>query len=287
MSETFRTSGLTAAIATMHGKEGVIAPILTQTLGLVPSLTVGLDTDKFGTFSREIERRAGQLETARAKALAALLLDINAHFAVASEGSFGPDPFSPFMGVGREIVLMIDRQTGAEVAGFDITPDTNYGHRVVRDIEDGLSFSRHVGIPEHSVVVMTAKGDQPDTSKPVLKGLSSPDEIRSALEEVLRCDDQAFIEADMRAHCNPTRMKSIERAAFDMIRRWQSKCPTCGYPGWNVARRLPGRKCHWCGNPTRLPATDIYRCNHCSYETYDDTPGKGRAAPGACDICNP
>tara|TARA_Y100001933_G_scaffold213931_1_gene219771 strand:+ start:29826 stop:29957 length:132 start_codon:yes stop_codon:yes gene_type:complete len=43
----------------MHGKERVIGPILSRSLGLVGSPAAGIDTDKFGTFSREIERQAG------------------------------------------------------------------------------------------------------------------------------------------------------------------------------------------------------------------------------------
>ena len=56
-----------AVLATMHGKERVIAPILEQGLGLRVALALGLDTDRFGTFSREVERTGSQLDAARAK----------------------------------------------------------------------------------------------------------------------------------------------------------------------------------------------------------------------------
>lgn len=78
MGEAFATWGRRASIAAMHGKERVIDPILSRSLGLVGSPAAGIDTDKFGTFSREIERQAGQRETARAKALAAPLLEAKA-----------------------------------------------------------------------------------------------------------------------------------------------------------------------------------------------------------------
>jgi DNA-directed RNA polymerase subunit RPC12/RpoP len=287
MAEDFPTRGRRAVIATMHGKERVMAPILAGMLGLDVSVAAGIDTDRFGTFTREIARAGGQQDALRAKARAALELDPNADFAVASEGSFGPDPVIPFMGIGRELVMIVERHSGAEVVGTDVTRDTNYAHRIVDNTGDGLEFARQTGAPEHSIVVMFADGDAPDPARPIAKGLRSLDDIQLHLEAVLKQAGRAFIETDMRAHHNPTRMKSIERATLDAARRWQSRCPGCGYPGWGIVRRVPGRKCGWCGNPTRLPEADVYACGRCGHEVRDETPGLERADPGVCDYCNP
>ena len=40
----------------MHGKERAIAPVLARFLGLKVEVAPGLDTDAFGTFSREAAR---------------------------------------------------------------------------------------------------------------------------------------------------------------------------------------------------------------------------------------
>ena len=45
-----------AVLATMHGKERAIAPVLARFLGLKVEVAPGLDTDAFGTFSREAAR---------------------------------------------------------------------------------------------------------------------------------------------------------------------------------------------------------------------------------------
>jgi hypothetical protein len=45
----------TLVIATMHGKEKVIAPLLVKALGVKIIVPENFDTDLYGTFSGEIE----------------------------------------------------------------------------------------------------------------------------------------------------------------------------------------------------------------------------------------
>ena len=82
----------------MHRKEQVIAPILEEALGLQVEVSPGLDTDRFGTFTREVPRPGTQLATVRLKAQAALAAVPEAAFGLASEGSFGPHPWFPLVG---------------------------------------------------------------------------------------------------------------------------------------------------------------------------------------------
>jgi hypothetical protein len=42
---------------------------------------------------------------------------------IASEGSFGPHPSLPFAALDRELVLLIDRETGLELVGHHATID--------------------------------------------------------------------------------------------------------------------------------------------------------------------
>ncbi|MBL7537713.1 hypothetical protein INQ15_25330, partial [Escherichia coli] len=72
----------------------------------------GIDTDRFGTFSRDVERTGSQLDAARAKIAAAFAEAPDAQFALASEGSFGPHPYIPFAPLAREIVVLADRARG-------------------------------------------------------------------------------------------------------------------------------------------------------------------------------
>jgi len=58
--------GRTAAITTMHGKEKVITPLLNE-IGVTVIAPEGLNTDAFGTLTRDIDRAGNQLEAARKK----------------------------------------------------------------------------------------------------------------------------------------------------------------------------------------------------------------------------
>jgi len=95
--------GRTAVLATMHGKEKVIVPLLEE-LGIKVIIPSTLNTDVFGTFTQDIGRTGNQLEAARAKAKAALALT-GLDLAIASEGSFGADPQIPFVRSNLELIL--------------------------------------------------------------------------------------------------------------------------------------------------------------------------------------
>ena len=150
-----------AVLATMHGKERAIGPVLEQGLGLRVALAMGLDTDRFGTFSRDIERTGSQLDAARAKIAAGFEYAPYARVGLASEGSFGPHPYIPFLALGRELVLLIDRERGLELTGHYASPETNYGHAVVSDMEAATAFAERSKFPEHGLIVMGCVDEKP------------------------------------------------------------------------------------------------------------------------------
>jgi hypothetical protein len=131
-----------AVLATMHGKEQAIAPLLARALGLRVTVSAGIDTDRFGTFSRDVERTGSQLDAARAKIAAAFVAAADAHVALASEGSFGPHPYVPFAPLAREIVVLTDRARGLELIGHHLSPATNFSHAVVPDVAGALAFAK-------------------------------------------------------------------------------------------------------------------------------------------------
>lgn len=286
-SELFHLDGETAVIATMHGKEAAIAPVLTQGLGLNCLVPEDFDTDRFGTFTREIERAGSPLDAARAKIEAALAGSPSARIAIASEGSFGPHPRVPFAPLAQELVLMIDRRSGLEIAGHDASLETNFAHLLVDRPEAALAFAGRVGFPGHALIVMGCRGEQPAPDLALWKGITDQGALARAVQQTVAVCGKAFVETDMRARFNPTRLKAIERAAWDLVRRFRSRCPVCAYPGFDVTERVRGLPCEHCGQPTEATRAEISVCAACGHRLERSAAGSAWADPGLCPACNP
>lgn len=276
-----------AVLASMHAKERVIAPVLREELGLIVGLAVGVDTDQFGTFSREVERTGSQLDAARAKIAAGFDHAPSARVGLASEGSFGPHPYIPFLAIGRELVLMVDRESGLELTGYDASPETNFGHAAANDFDAALAFAARAGFPEHGLIVMGSRGDQPAPDILLRKDVTDTMALEVAVKEAVRLCGAAFVEADMRAHRNPTRMAAIERATRDLVRRYQSKCPSCAWPGFDVTERVAGLACAWCGEATQVIRVEVLSCAQCGHRQERPATNEVTADPGHCEHCNP
>lgn len=280
-------AGRVAVIATMHRKEQAISPRLASALGVQPFVPPRFNTDSFGTFTRDVDRPADQLATARLKAQAALELTGEA-LAIASEGSFGPHPQIPFVPCDREIVLLLDREHDLEIAGQAISTDTNYRSQTIRSVEEALAFAQAVGFPQHGLVVMpTAKGSPSDE---IAKGITTESALSKAVAIALARSKTgtAHLETDMRAHCNPTRMQVIAEATEDLLRAIAQRCPDCDCPGFAIVQRNPGLPCAWCSTPTLLTLSATYRCQRCDFKKVAPFPdGQSTAEPGNCPFCNP
>ena len=109
----------------MHGKGRVIEPAFAG-LGLRFLAAPSIDTDRFGTFTRDVDRMGSQREAVLAKAQAGLDLSTKADFALASEGAFGPHPQIPFVSSGLEMVALLERKSSKAVIGYHLTTATNF-----------------------------------------------------------------------------------------------------------------------------------------------------------------
>ncbi|WP_309643964.1 DUF6671 family protein [Phenylobacterium sp.] len=275
-----------AVLATMHGKERAIGPVLEQGLGLRVALAMGLDTDRFGTFSREVERTGSQLDAARAKIAEGFEYAPYARVGLASEGSFGPHPYIPFLAVGRELVLLIDRERGLELAGCFASPETNYGHAVVPDMKAATAFAARSKFPEHGLIVMGCINAEPAPGLALFKDVVDHAALEDAVGQVVAKCGAAFVEADMRAHRNPTRMRAVERAAGDLVRRFRNRCPACAHPGFDVTERT-GLPCEGCGLPTHVVRLEVLTCSACAYREARFATSATTADTQHCESCNP
>lgn len=240
MTSPFDLSGRTVVIATTHGKERAIGPALAGR-GAKCIVPHGIDTDRFGTFTREIARAGSQREGLLAKAREGLRLVSEADFAIASEGAFEPHPLIPFVAGGLELVGIVARDCEEPVIGSDLTAGTNFAHRVVKSWQEAEGFARDVTFPSHGLVMMALpKGAV------IAKGIDRIDKLESHVRSALADYPSVHLETDMRAHYNPTRMAAIARASADLAVRLGSRCQRCDFPNW-VPHVVAGRPCEWCG----------------------------------------
>lgn len=275
-------SGQRVALLTQHGKETPLGEVLSQRLNCQLEHVTGYDTDQLGTFTRDVARSGSQLDAARAKARIGMALS-SLPIGLASEGSFGPDPFSFMLPHNLELLVWIDDRLGIEIVAT-ASGRTNFSHRTVKHWEDAESFAKTAGFPEHYLIVRPGDEQHPEFRK----GLSNWDSLRDAVNWALATspDCQAFIETDMRAFANPTRMQNIRGAAKTLIQKLQSLCPACGAPGFAKSGVIRGLPCEDCGQPTEEAKADIHRCVRCKYQTVT-VRETGFAAAGKCGYCNP
>lgn len=206
--------------------------------------------------------------------------------ALASEGSFGPHPSIPFAPLAREIVVLADRARGLELIGHYASLQTNFNHVIVSDVAAALAFADRVQFPSHGVIVMGCEDRQPVPARALIKDIRSTADFKDAVERVFGLYGAAFVETDMRAHRNPTRMRGIKRATVDLLRRFRSPCPVCAAPGFAVSERLAGLPCSWCGGPTLAIRADVLSCVACDHRI-ERSRGTITADPGQCPDCNP
>jgi hypothetical protein len=280
MSRPFDLAGKSAVIVTMHGKGRVIESPLAGT-GLRFLGCPAIDTDRFGTFTRDIARTGSQIEALLAKARAGLVEVPQADFALASEGAFGPHPQMPFLPAGLELVGLLDRQSGKAVIGRNLTINTNFAQAEARSCDEAEAFASRVGFPEHAVVVMEGR------SGPIVaKAVSAAKAFRKIASSVIERVGSVWLEADMRACVNPTRMNAIALASKDLARRLHARCPGCGFPDWTPAT-IGGRPCAWCNRPTLEPWVEELVCDRCGHSDTRCLEPKRKADPGHCGFCNP
>jgi hypothetical protein len=276
--EPFR--GARIALLTQHGKERVLAPVLHEALGARLEVVSGFDTDTLGTFTRDVPRPGSQLDAARRKAELAIELS-GASAGLGSEGSLCAGPFG-FGGWSVELVVLVDRALGIEVAGFSQGPCTHV-HGCPGTHEELRALAERAGFPGHGLVVRVGE------SGPIVrKALRSWDALSSAFDEAAaRGGDTAFVESDLRAHQHPTRMALIGEAGRDLAARLATPCPACAAPGFGVAEAVPGLPCAQCGMPTDLALADDWACGRCGARERRPRPGPASAEPRHCNWCNP
>lgn len=270
-------------IATKHKKEKVIASQVEKSLNLECFVPEKFDTDTLGTFTGEVERKDDPLSTAKYKCLKALEL-YNCDLGIASEGSFGPHPSLFFVSANEEILIFIDKQNELEIIARELSTETNFDGKEIQTEDQLISFAERVQFPSHALILCRSKTDKTE----IIKGITDWDHLKNAFHQILKRNGSVYVETDMRAMYNPTRMKVIERATQKLINKIRSRCPECNTPGFGVTQAKAGLPCKWCHSPTRSTLSYLYKCQKCAFTKEELYPHESTSEdPMYCDICNP
>ena len=271
-----------ASLLTIHGKEKVIGKEMLENLSLEILHVDSFDTDLFGTFTRNIPRAGNQYEAAYAKAKKGMEI-ADTRIGLAREGLFTGDPYVGLLPWNNELVLLIDEENEIEISGFASNYAQSYS-ALISKAEDIDEHLRKAFFPSHQLVMRSDHAD----SNEFKKGISTRDEFDDLFQYFLAKSEsgKVFIENDLRAFANPTRMENIRTATLNLIEKISCKCPACRSPGFWVTKFIPGLTCNGCGNQTKEIKAKIYECKKCSYREEIDSK-REFAEPSKCDFCNP
>ena len=275
--------GRQVVLLTKHGKQDLLKNTLESDLGCSLVHTDAYDTDQLGTFTRDVDRAGSQLEAARRKAKMGMSLT-GVSLGIASEGSFGPDPYTGFLTWNTEILLWIDDDLGIEITGIANGPAQSI-HREVKTFKELLNLASEAKFPEHHLVLRPEHGDHPKIYKNISDEHSLINAFHSAKK--LSSNGLVYVENDLRAFCNPTRQAIIKNAAMDLVQKLSSTCPNCSAPGYWRTKRISGLRCSFCNQKTRRPVAEIWQCQTCPYENQKNLNTEKFADPSQCDFCNP
>ncbi|MBK9287602.1 MAG: hypothetical protein IPN38_07930 [Flavobacteriales bacterium] len=281
-----RFAGRKLGVATSHAKEQVIGPLLKQALGLSGySAIADMDTDRFGAFSGEVQRTLDPLAACEAKARHGAEVS-GFDLVIASEGSFGPYPPAPFLSCDEEFLVLFDALDGRTFHHRHVSLETVFDGEACTDWTQANAFAQRMKFPSHHLVVRPLeKWKQGDTQ---FKGLQDKDAFRNAVEGLLEHRGSCWVETDMRAMANPTRMRVIADTAVRFADELTTTCPVCQACWFRITHPLAGLPCELCGWPTASTRAYLHTCWACAHaETRSRPDGKRFEEPQHCGNCNP
>lgn len=162
--------------------------------------------------------------------------------------------------------------------------DTNFNEALIESRPQLDDFLHRVQFPSHGVILK----DNKDNPKKIIKDIASWEQLEQHYASFANLNQSFYIETDMRALYNPTRMNVIEEATQKLIKKIQTLCPNCSYPGFGIVRAEEGLLCDWCAQPTRSTLAFVYECKNCNHTDSVFFPhGKKTEDPMYCDFCNP
>lgn len=276
-------SNRTVYVLTKHHKDKVIAPLFEKELSLQCETINHIDTDALGTFSGEVERLLDPIATLREKCNLAQKIE-GCELVVATEGSFGNHPSIFFASANDELIMFKDFKNDIEIVERVLSLETNLKEAKITSQTALEDFIKSVKFPSHGVIIKAAKEDYVN----MVKGITEYKILLDNFNQLSKINGSCYLETDMRACYNPTRMEVIKQLTERLILKIKSHCPQCDTPGYGVVEAIRGLPCKLCHSETKSVKAHLYgcqKCNHVSQKMYPNT--KEYEDPMYCDYCNP
>ena len=281
MNAHFGYKGQTAHIVTKHAKAEIIGPALWEKLGMTLA-TYEADTDQFGTFSGEIDRKESPLQTAIQKAR--LARDwIGAEICIASEGTIGPNPSFPVTISNVETIVFMDFANDIVIHQTFVSSEIySYCTRLKSPGEVDGSI-KQLKLDDQAMIVKSSY----ENAVFVKKGLKSIDDIQSAVAQAVSISGEAILEPDFRAMHSASRRENIRKCAILLAQKISSTCPRCNRPGWSGSPSAATKACLSCGSKrTTIAIGDEFRCEGCNHIEQRNEANTSCEAQ-YCLVCNP
>jgi hypothetical protein len=136
--------------------------------------------------------------------------------------------------------------------------------QVVEAFEELEEFAVQTLFPSHALVL---RPNDPVDNTILFQGIYAQNELESAFYEAFRHsrDGRVWVQTDMRAHMNPTRMTVIKEAADKLAQRLATACPDCGAPGWGSIHAERAVLSAISAHPTRMNDSQTFGCVLCQH----------------------
>ncbi len=269
------------ALATKHGKLEQLLPAFAR-LENFELVVAEIDTDLFGTFSGETPRLSSPLETAIAKAKAGAA-ELGLDYGLASEGTIGPNPVTPWATVDHELLVLISLSRNITIY------ETHQSASIVaksQSLTPGIDLAavfELFDLPNHAVNLSYSTG----SSISIEKGLSDQEQLRNRIQELWAQGFEPLMESDFRAMSSPSRQANIQACAEKLVARIASNCPGCNEIGFGKISYEFGVPCLACGEVnSRVAKSEKLGCVACDFFELKDL-GITSIDPSRCDGCNP
>lgn len=202
-----RFSGRNMVIASSHGKEVVLAPLLCDLLKVTPMIDSDFSSDRLRENTKSMQETP--LRLMRRKLLGALAIS-GESLGIGTEAFFVAHPKYPWVVVHTETAMLIDRNHRTEAVYTIISLQTNYQVTSVSTIQELLGFAEQIGFPSHGLrFVSDHTFSQPITDLGAL--------VQYGFQHGLP-NQMLHVESDIRVKYNPTRRKIVKLCVQQLLK---------------------------------------------------------------------